>query len=252
MDNVKLVPFLNYQFSVFEVAELRDNLLSGTFDGKSIHFIAASTFFGRFQGKSFREIWNDGILISDSRPLSRYLRFFNSELVQIRGTDFMRIYLSEISCRAVLIGSTPDVTNAIKNIFEKINPGLVIVKTFHPQIHSDKDFQLIEWSRVLGEHKADVVWIALGSPKQDYVAQKLAKEFHVPVIAVGAAFDFLSDSKSEANSIVKRLYLEWAFRLLSEPRRLWKRYLLGNLKFIFLIFLDLLQKNLPKIISKTK
>ena len=252
MDNVNQVPFLDYQFSIFEVSELRDNLRSGTFDGKSIHFIAASTFFGKFQGKSFSEIWDDGILITDSRPLSRYLRFFNSSLVQVRGTDFMRIYLSEISCRAILIGSTPDVTSAIKIIFEEINPGLVVVKTFHPQIHSEKDFELVEWSRVLIEHQADVVWIALGSPKQDYVAQKLAKEFHVPVIAVGAAFDFLSDSKNEANLIVRRLYLEWAFRLISEPSRLWKRYLLGNLKFICLIFLDLSRRFLAKKTSKTK
>lgn len=250
MDNTNLVPFLHYQFSVFDVTELKDNLLSGSFDGESIHFIAASTFYGKFQGKSFKEIWKDGILLPDSRPLSRYLRFSNSKLVQIRGTDFMRAFLSEISCRAVFIGSTPEVTNAIKGHFETINSGLIIVKSLHPQIQSEQDFDLVELGRVIHELDADIIWIALGSPKQDYVAQKLAKEVHIPVIAVGAAFDFLADSKKEASSIVTHLYLEWAFRLISEPRRLWRRYLVGNLKFVCLILLDLFGK-LAKNTAKT-
>jgi N-acetylglucosaminyldiphosphoundecaprenol N-acetyl-beta-D-mannosaminyltransferase len=64
------------------------------------------------------------------------------------------------------------------------------------------------------------------------VAHELSLYWGRPVIAVGAAFNFLAGTVREAPKFFVTLHLEWFFRLISEPRRLWKRYLFGNIKFI--------------------
>jgi N-acetylglucosaminyldiphosphoundecaprenol N-acetyl-beta-D-mannosaminyltransferase len=67
------------------------------------------------------------------------------------------------------------------------------------------------------------------------------ERLHVPVmVGVGAAFDFLSQRKSQAPAWMREHGLEWLFRLLQEPGRLWKRYILGGAEFIFLVSLELL------------
>jgi N-acetylglucosaminyldiphosphoundecaprenol N-acetyl-beta-D-mannosaminyltransferase len=88
---------------------------------------------------------------------------------------------------------------------------------------------------------ADILWVGLGAPKQElWMADHLGK-INVPVmIGVGAAFDFHAGLKNQAPSWMQRSGLEWLFRLGSEPRRLWKRYLINNPLFIVLTILQLL------------
>jgi N-acetylglucosaminyldiphosphoundecaprenol N-acetyl-beta-D-mannosaminyltransferase len=80
---------------------------------------------------------------------------------------------------------------------------------------------------------ANVLWVGVGAPKQELWMSKVSGKIDVPVmIGVGAAFDFLAGTKPAAPRFMSRMGLEWLFRLASEPRRLWKRYLIGNSKFI--------------------
>ena len=82
---------------------------------------------------------------------------------------------------------------------------------------------------------AEIVWVGLGTPKQDYEAARLAGRLSMVFIAVGAAFDFVAGHKNEAPTLVQRAGLEWAYRLISEPRRLWRRYLFGNVRFLWAV-----------------
>ena len=121
-----------------------------------------------------------------------------------------------------------------------------IVGTLHPEINTlDLKKELVIWTQQIEQSKADCVWIGLGSPKQDFVAQELALLIEQPIISVGAAFDYLSNSRPEAPQFLRILYLEWLYRLLAEPSRLWRRYIFGNLYFTRLIVIDI-SKNLPK------
>jgi N-acetylglucosaminyldiphosphoundecaprenol N-acetyl-beta-D-mannosaminyltransferase len=79
---------------------------------------------------------------------------------------------------------------------------------------------------------ATIVWVGLGTPKQDYEAQRIATSLPVVAVAIGAAFDFLAGTKAQAPLWVQRSGLEWAFRLASEPRRLGRRYVWGNSVFV--------------------
>ena len=91
----------------------------------------------------------------------------------------------------------------------------------------------------------DVLWIGLGSPKQDYWMYHHRGKLNVPVmVGVGAAFDFIAGTKKQAPMWMRRSGLEWLFRLCSEPRRLWRRYLIGNARFIYLLIKHTITSNL--------
>ena len=89
----------------------------------------------------------------------------------------------------------------------------------------------------------DIVWIGLGTPKQDYWMARARPHLSAPVlIAVGAAFNFHAGTVRQAPKWMMHAGLEWLFRLLAEPRRLWRRYILGNPRFIFLVLRQWLTK----------
>jgi len=89
------------------------------------------------------------------------------------------------------------------------------------------------------ESKADIVWVGLGSPKQEKWMHEHFEQLGAPVlVGVGAAFDFLSGSKPQAPHWIQRIGLEWLYRLVSEPQRLWKRYLLGYPRFVWLVLMQ--------------
>ena len=79
---------------------------------------------------------------------------------------------------------------------------------------------------------ATCVWVGLGTPKQDYEVSRLAAALPVTALAVGAAFDFLAGSVPQAPRWLQRSGLEWCYRLAREPKRLAKRYLWGNPRFL--------------------
>lgn len=84
--------------------------------------------------------------------------------------------------------------------------------------------------------RADIVWVGIGTPKQDYWVGEFRQRLKTPaLLAVGAAFNFHAGTVSQAPRWMMRSGLEWLYRLLAEPRRLWRRYLIGNPRFVFLV-----------------
>jgi N-acetylglucosaminyldiphosphoundecaprenol N-acetyl-beta-D-mannosaminyltransferase len=96
--------------------------------------------------------------------------------------------------------------------------------------------------RLINASKADILWIGLGSPKQDFWMAMHRPLLDVPVIVgSGAAFDFLAGTKPQAPRWMQRSGLEWLFRLMCEPKRLWRRYLIGNTLFLGYVIRDFLK-----------
>jgi exopolysaccharide biosynthesis WecB/TagA/CpsF family protein len=89
----------------------------------------------------------------------------------------------------------------------------------------------------LAKLRPDVLLVAMGVPRQEFwIAGNLGREYCTLPLAVGALFDFLSGAVPRAPGIVRRLRLEWLFRLVIEPGRLWRRYVVGNPLFLFRVF----------------
>ena len=82
--------------------------------------------------------------------------------------------------------------------------------------------------KAISDLRVDLVWVGLGTPTQDFVSRQLKLELGTVAIGVGAAFEMLAGTKLEAPSFLRDLGLEWFFRLMQEPRRLWRRYLIHS------------------------
>ena len=118
-------------------------------------------------------------------------------------------------------------------------PGIKIVGSFAPGFQDNFDFKDQEAIDRVNQAQADILWVGLGSPKQDFWMQNHRPFLDVPVmVGAGAAFDFLSGTKPQAPKWVQHSGLEWLFRLICEPGRLWKRYLVGNSLFIYYVIKD--------------
>lgn len=146
------------------------------------------------------------------------------------GPDLMHSMLSSSSERShFLLGPSDALNSAIVERYQTAH----IVGHYAPpykEVFETEDIAQIAARISLCE--PDIVWVGLGTPKQDLVAAALASETKAVCIGIGAAFDFLGGSKARAPVWMRRAGLEWMHRLLAEPGRLWRRYLIGNVKFI--------------------
>lgn len=135
--------------------------------------------------------------------------------------------------RHFFYGSQPQVLIKLKTRLQESFPDLVIAGSYSPSFRELCEQEEVEIIELINKSNSDILWVGLGSPKQDLWMSKHRKALDVPVmIGVGAAFDFIAGTKKQAPGWMQSVGLEWLFRLLTEPRRLWKRYILGNCLFL--------------------
>ncbi len=150
-----------------------------------------------------------------------------------------------------LYGSTRDVLDKLKERLLKRYPGLIISGVFSPpflQLSNDEDNQIVE---EINNNAPDVIWVGLGSPKQDLWMYEHRQRINAPImIGVGAAFDFLAGTKSQAPRWIRDNGWEWLFRLVTEPKRLWRRYLIGYPLFVYYLFVEVVFRPIKSLLNK--
>jgi N-acetylglucosaminyldiphosphoundecaprenol N-acetyl-beta-D-mannosaminyltransferase len=120
-------------------------------------------------------------------------------------------------------------------------PGIEIAGTHSPPFRALSDIEKQEDVARINEAQADLVWVGLGNPKQElWMAENRPVLAAPAILAVGAAFAFHSGQVKQAPVWMQRSGTEWLYRFVQEPRRLWKRYLLGNSRFLWLLARDTL------------
>jgi N-acetylglucosaminyldiphosphoundecaprenol N-acetyl-beta-D-mannosaminyltransferase len=134
--------------------------------------------------------------------------------------------------RHYLYGSTHSVVTTLATRLTEVAPGIEIVGWESPPFRPLTGKEEAELVHRIGEARPDVVWVGLGTPLQDLFVDRFRDTLKVTLIAVGAAFDFVAGTKRQAPIWMQDHGLEWAFRLATEPARLWRRYLLGNALFL--------------------
>ena len=144
-----------------------------------------------------------------------------------------------VDYRHFLYGGAPGVPELLGRRLQERYPGLTIVGTYSPPFRPltpEEDAEVVE---LINQTRPDIVWVGLSTPKQElWMAEHVSKLHNVVMIGVGAAFDFHAGIKRQAPPWMQRHGLEWLFRLLQEPRRLWKRYLPNIPTFFFLLTLQ--------------
>jgi N-acetylglucosaminyldiphosphoundecaprenol N-acetyl-beta-D-mannosaminyltransferase len=137
-----------------------------------------------------------------------------------------------------LYGSKPDVLDALtRNLKEKF-PALVIAGAEPSKFRTTTAEEQVEIAARIRDSGARMVFVGLGCPRQEIFAYEYRESIGLPLVAVGAAFDFHAGLLAQAPPRMQRLGLEWLYRLLKEPKRLWRRYVLLNPVYLTLLFLQ--------------
>jgi exopolysaccharide biosynthesis WecB/TagA/CpsF family protein len=134
-----------------------------------------------------------------------------------------------------LYGSTPDTLQRLEANLQERYPGIRIVGTESPPFRpltADENDAVVDRINASG---AGLVFIGLGMPRQDLFAHQNRNRIQAVQLCIGAAFDFHAGKKKLAPAWMQRAGLEWTYRLIQEPRRLWKRYLVTNTIFVYLM-----------------
>lgn len=162
----------------------------------------------------------------------------NPQAERVYGPDIMQVLCSR-ELRHYFYGGLPGVANQLEEKLRIQYSELEIAGKFSPPVATfDGQVDFVEVER-LNATQADIIWVGLGSPKQDLWMMTYRPHLDAPLlIGVGAAFDFLAGTKKQAPRWMQRYGLEWLYRLIKEPRRLWKRYLVYNIRFIFEVIRD--------------
>lgn len=159
------------------------------------------------------------------------------------GPDVFREILRESAFLAVnhyFCGGKEGVAEQLKKTVSERFGNDNCVGTFCPPFREMSDQELQVLAEDINSKNTDIVWIGMSTPKQEIFAQRLAKYVNVHfIITVGAAFDYHVGSLKKAPSVVQKLGLEWFYRLLQEPRRLWKRYVYVVPMFLYYALIDL-------------
>jgi N-acetylglucosaminyldiphosphoundecaprenol N-acetyl-beta-D-mannosaminyltransferase len=174
--------------------------------------------------------------LPDGAPLAFGARLLRIHAVRrCPGPDLMEaaceLAASE-GLRMYLLGGGPGVAEHLRDTLVARHPGLQVAGWATPPFGEWSAEQNASLVHAVVESGADVLWLGVSAPKQETWAVRHCDELSIPVVCVGAAFDFLSGRKPRAPKLLRSLGLEWLFRLATEPRRLWKRYLVGNAVFI--------------------
>jgi N-acetylglucosaminyldiphosphoundecaprenol N-acetyl-beta-D-mannosaminyltransferase len=179
---------------------------------------------------------NSGVATPDGMPLVWIGRLHKHNVERVYGPDLMLALCEQgqrKGYRHFFYGGAEGVAERLVERLRQRFPDLQVAGTWTPPFRS---LTAEEEANVIKEIGADIVWVGLGTPKQDYWVARFRPLLDAKVlIAVGAAFDFHAGRVRQAPRWMQRSGLEWLFRISQDPKRLWKRYLLGNPRFVYLV-----------------
>ncbi|WP_230678277.1 WecB/TagA/CpsF family glycosyltransferase [Rhodococcoides fascians] len=179
-----------------------------------------------------------GVNFPDGTPVVWFMRLRDrrSNAKQVRGPSLFVESLrttQDTDVRHFFLGTTELTLAKLIEAVDSKYPGVNIAGSYSPPFAPLSPELTGACTKEIQNTNATLVWVALGTPKQDFLARDLSTQTGLPCVAVGAAFDFVAGTVKEAPSWVQNTGLEWLYRFATEPRRLWRRYLIGNFQFVW-------------------
>ncbi|GAB1800830.1 WecB/TagA/CpsF family glycosyltransferase [Priestia megaterium] len=191
-----------------------------------------------YKNASYREVQNSALMaIPDGGPLSTIgKKRGHKDMDRTAGPSLMDELFKisvENNYRHYFYGSTEETLERMLTFLQEDYPGIQVVGTYSPPfrpITEDEDEAIVKH---INEAKPDFVWIGLGAPKQEVWMFEHQGKVNGLMLGVGAGFDYFAGNISRAPEWMQRINMEWFYRLIQEPRRLFKRYFYTNIKFIW-------------------
>lgn len=208
------------------------------------HYICVTSLHGlvasQFDKDLFKAHSQSGLTVPDGVPLvwiGKLLGYRKTS--RIYGPDLFLLTCKELEKKSYgvfLYGTTKRTLEKLKMNLQDRFPKLNIVGDYSPPFHKLSTQEEIQIRGIINKARPHVVWVGLSTPKQEEWMARNIKYLNTNVlIGVGAAFDFIAGNIPQAPSWMQKVGLEWFFRLIQEPKRLWRRYLKTGLLFIYLL-----------------
>ena len=229
---------------------IRDLGSSSREQGISIHFANAYNIALADSDMNYRNVMLQGdFVLTDGTPVVWAGRKLHPDVAD----SWTRVYGPDVMAGALqastkegpkhyLLGGTPETLELLKSSISQRWPEAKIVGFESPPFRPATHEELQARDERILKSGADLVWVGLGTPKQDLEVQRLSASIPVVALAVGAAFDFIAGTTKQAPKWMQQSGTEWLFRLAQEPKRLAKRYLWGNPIFIKTVVQQALKK----------
>ena len=252
------ISLLNTQVDVLTMPELISITDRYIQNRQPLHIVGvnADKINQMYQDEALRQVVNRcGIIHADGISIVLASRFLKKPLPErIAGIDLMERLTQQSAEKGYsifLLGAAQQVVEQTRKALLEQYPGLRIVG-IHNGYFQEEDWPQI--SRILAEANPHLVFVGITSPQKEHIIAYLQQEGHQCVfMGVGGSFDVLSGEKRRAPLWLRRIGMEWLFRLIQEPKRLMKRYLVGNILFLYAVCREKLsQIQQRKLYDKTE
>jgi len=199
-----------------------------------LSFLNAHAFNISFKNKDFkRSLMKSNLLLRDGVGIKLALTIHGvNPGLNMNGTDLIPILINRVKGKIALYGTRePNLGDAVRIIEARGVEVVCYMNGFKNEL---------DYVNSVLKNKPDVVLLGMGMPKQEFVAEILHSVIDWPCLIIngGAILDFMSGRVVRAPAYVRSMGLEWLFRLFFEPRRLWRRYVIGNFLFIFRVIIE--------------
>ncbi|WP_238884644.1 WecB/TagA/CpsF family glycosyltransferase [Clostridium sp. YIM B02551] len=183
---------------------------------------------------------NSQIINADGMSLVWAAKFLRIKLPErVAGIDQMERIIAmseEKGYRVYFFGAKEEVVKATVDVYKKKYPKLIIAGYRNGYFKDDENDEIINEMK---KSKADVLFVGFTSPKKEFWLEENMSRTGIPFcMGVGGSFDVISGKLKRAPLFMQKVGLEWLFRLVQEPKRLWKRYLIGNIIFIYYVICE--------------
>jgi len=183
------------------------------------------------------------IINVDGMPIIWASRLFRKRLKErVAGIDLMQKLIAEAmkkGYKLYFLGAEEDVVRNVVEKYKKVHPDIQIVGYRNGYWNVDEEREVVNAIR---DSKPDILFVAISSPKKEIFLEKYLDEIGVPfVMGVGGSYDIIAGKIKRAPLWAQKSGFEWLFRLVQEPRRMWKRYLIGNTIFVCVVVKELMK-----------
>jgi N-acetylglucosaminyldiphosphoundecaprenol N-acetyl-beta-D-mannosaminyltransferase len=217
-------------------------------ESRAVAVATVNNVMEAYDDPSYLRVMNSADLVTpDGMPLVWGLRRLGvGSATRVYGPDLTPLVLAAAADAGVQVGfygSSHEVLSALLDRVRADHPSLEVVYAVSPpfgDLPPDEDAAVVDAINGAG---CRILFVGLGCPRQERWIVEHRGRVEAVMLGVGAAFDFLAGTKRQAPSMLQRAGLEWLFRLGTEPRRLWRRYLRHNPRFVVLFGRQLLRRD---------
>ena len=255
---VATVPMIEGDIPSFRVLDVRVNAVQipdtlrilerWIVDGARARYVAVTGMHGASEAQKDpdfkRALDGADLVVPDGMPLVWLgrLRGFGNLRRRVYGPELMETFCRQTGSkyRHFFYGGAPGVADQLAKV-EQERHGVQVAGTYCPPFRPLTSEEELEIESIINQASPDVLWVGLSTPKQEMWMYRYRDKLQVPVmLGVGAAFDLNTGRLKQAPRWMRENGLEWLFRLLAEPRRLWRRYILNGSGFVWNVLLEIL------------